>query len=269
MEWMYCTVIITHAALESFSLPPWAIAKWGSQQIPHMKKICFGLQGVSQRELHNSTEWSVDWQSWRKFDWKHESCMKWLVTTRERPFLYQHSLKCLSLMSQLTVASSHHLLNERMQILETLFSSPDFLSLLILILSVYWTEVLYFLLFLSLVLIRDEELDPAARAHLEERWQRGSGICFFPPAALEEGRRSIKFTTLHLGGQYVLQLLLLLFGHWCFFFSECKSIFFVSYRFSISHHTGIRALLTGSMLLLYSTKMLVSLLTHIHYQSKV
>lgn len=63
----------------------------------------------------------------------------------------------------------------------------------------YWT----FLLLSFSVLIRDEEPDPASRAHLEEGWQWGGSIRFFPPAALEESRRSLKFTTLHLGGQYV------------------------------------------------------------------
>lgn len=76
----------------------------------------------------------------------------------------------------------------------------------------YWTEVLYFFHFLFVVLIRDEELDPASRAHLEEGWQWGSSIRFLPSAALEEGRRSLKPTTLHLGGQYVPFFLWLFFS---------------------------------------------------------
>ncbi len=69
--------------------------------------------------------------------------------------------------------------------------------------SVHLQEVLYFFPLLSVVLIGDEEPDPASRAHLEEGGQRSSGICFLPPATLEEGRGSLKSTTLHLGGQYV------------------------------------------------------------------
>lgn len=63
------------------------------------------------------------------------------------------------------------------------------------------------LLILSLVFIGDEEPDPASRAHFKEGRQRGSGICFLSPAALEEGRGSLKPSTLHLGGQYVFTIL--------------------------------------------------------------
>lgn len=69
-----------------------------------------------------------------------------------------------------------------------------------------WTEVLCFFHFLSAVLIRDEEPDPASRAHPEEGRQRGCSIRFLSPAALEESRGSLKPTTLHLGGQYVSHL---------------------------------------------------------------
>lgn len=50
-SWNECPVTITHTnrALESFSLPPWTIAKQGSQQVPHTKKICF--QSVSSYPL--------------------------------------------------------------------------------------------------------------------------------------------------------------------------------------------------------------------------
>lgn len=63
------------------------------------------------------------------------------------------------------------------------------------------------LLILSLVFIGDEEPDPASRAHFKEGRQRSSGICFLSPAALEEGRGSLKPSTLHLGGQYVFTIL--------------------------------------------------------------
>lgn len=62
-------------------------------------------------------------------------------------------------------------------------------------------------LILSLVSIGDEEPDPAARAHFKEGRQRGGGICFLSPSTLEEGRGSLKPTTLHLGGQYVFTII--------------------------------------------------------------
>lgn len=55
----------------------------------------------------------------------------------------------------------------------------------------------------SSVFIGDEEPDPASRAHPEEGRQRGGGVCFLSPAALEEGRGGLKPSTLHLGGEYV------------------------------------------------------------------
>lgn len=83
--------------------------------------------------------------------------------------------------------------------------------------SVYLQRSCISSLLLSIVLTGDEEPDPASRAHLKEGWQRGSGVCFLPPAALEEGRGSLKPTTLHLGGQYVSLLLFFFF----FFFFCC------------------------------------------------
>lgn len=59
----------------------------------------------------------------------------------------------------------------------------------------------------SLVFIGDEEPDPASRAHFKEGRQRGGGICFLSPSTLEEGRGSLKPTTLHLGGQYVFTII--------------------------------------------------------------
>lgn len=94
---------------------------------------------------------------------------------------------------------------------------------------VYCTELLYFFPFLSVVLTGDEEPDSASRAHLEKGWQRSSGICFLPPAALEEGRGSLKPTTLHLGGQYVS--LLLLTAYSTVLHRKSYHFLFISFRF--------------------------------------
>lgn len=96
-----------------------------------------------------------------------------------------------------------------------------------------WSDVLCFFSFLPAVLIRDEESDPASRAHLEEGRQRGSGVRLLPPAALEEGGGSLKPTTLYMGRKYVSMYPL------CFLCSSSSVCLFQFFTAIYSNHCVI------------------------------
>ena len=58
-----------------------------------------------------------------------------------------------------------------------------------------------FAVFVSVVLTRDQVVDPPAGAPAEARGQRGHRIRLLPPPALEESGWGTQPAALHLGGQ--------------------------------------------------------------------